>query len=109
MYITLYTYAMPKTESPMDVQLWFREQLADRWPAGLGCLSVRRSPCTREHCPACLGGEKHSSHFLSGRIQGRRSPFMFLKNWCRRYADAWITDVPCRICCIRVSFAISRP
>ena len=71
MYITLYTYEMSKTESPLDVQVWFREQLADRWPAGLGCLSVRRSPCTREHCPACLGGEKHSSHFLSGRIQGR--------------------------------------
>lgn len=62
---------MAKTESPMDVQLWFRQQLVDMWPAGLGCLSVRRSPCIREHCPACLSGEKHPSHFLSGRIQGR--------------------------------------
>ena len=62
---------MAKTESPLDVQLWFRKQLADLLPAGLGCLSVRRSPCIREHCPACLSGEKHSSHFLSGRIQGR--------------------------------------
>jgi hypothetical protein len=70
MYIKLYTYEMPKTESPLDVQLWFREQLADLVPAGLGCLSVRRSPCIREHCPACVSGEKHSSHFWSGRIQG---------------------------------------
>ena len=71
MYMKLYTYEMLKTESPLDVQLGFREQLADLLPAGLGCLSVRRSPCIRERCPACLSGEKHSSHFLSGRIQGR--------------------------------------
>jgi hypothetical protein len=62
---------MSKTESPLQVQQWLRDQLADLLPAGLGCLSVRRSPCIREHCPACLGGEKHPSHFLSGRIQGR--------------------------------------
>jgi hypothetical protein len=62
---------MSKTESPLDVQHWLRDQLADILPAGLGCLSVRRSPCIREHCQACLSGEKHPSHFLSGRIQGR--------------------------------------
>jgi hypothetical protein len=68
----LYTYnTMSKTESPLDVQHWLRDQLADILPAGLGCLSVRRSPCIREHCQACLSGEKHPSHFLSGRIQGR--------------------------------------
>jgi len=62
---------MSKTESPLEVQHWFRTQLADLVPAGLGCLSVRRSPCIRQHCPVCLSGEKHPSHFLSGRIQGR--------------------------------------
>ena len=68
----LHTYnAMSKRESPRDVQHWLRDQLADILPAGLGCLSVRRSPCIRQHCPACLSGEKHPSHFLSGRIQGR--------------------------------------
>jgi hypothetical protein len=71
MYTVLYTYTMIKTESPLDVQHWLRDQLADLLPAGLGCLSVRRSPCIREHCPACLSGEKHPSHFWSGRIQGR--------------------------------------
>jgi hypothetical protein len=62
---------MPEIESPREVQHWFRQQLAERLPAGLGCLSVRRSPCIRQHCPACLSGEKHSSYFLSGRRQGR--------------------------------------
>jgi hypothetical protein len=72
MYIISYTYnTMSKTESPLDVQHWLRDQLADILPAGLGCLSVRRSPCIREHCQACLSGEKHPSHFLSGRVQGR--------------------------------------
>lgn len=71
MYIILYTYTMSKTESPHEVQHWFRQQLAELVPAGLGCLSVRRSPCVRAQCPACLSGEKHSSYFLSGRRQGR--------------------------------------
>ena len=62
---------MSKTESSLDVQQWLGDQLADILPAGLGCLSVRRSPCVREHCQACRSGEKHPSHFLSGRIQGR--------------------------------------
>ena len=62
---------MSKRESPLDVQHWLRDQLANSLPAGLGCLSVRRSPCVRQHCQACLSGEKHPSHFLSGRIQGR--------------------------------------
>lgn len=67
-----YTYkTMSKSESPLEVQQWLQDQLADLLPAGLGCLSVRRSPCVREHCQACLSGEKHPSHFLSGRIQGR--------------------------------------
>jgi hypothetical protein len=70
--MTLYTYnPMSKTESPLDVQHWLRDQLADILPAGLGCLSVRPSPCIRQHCQACLSGEKHPSHFWSGRIQGR--------------------------------------
>lgn len=62
---------MPKTESPVEVQDWFRDQITDLWPAGLGCLSLRRSPCVRPHCAACLSGEKHPSYFLSGRMKGR--------------------------------------
>lgn len=71
MYILAYTYYMPKIESSMEVQHWLRNQLAGMLPAGLGCLSLRRSPCVREHCVACLSGEKHPSYFLSGRTGGR--------------------------------------
>ena len=42
------------------------------WPAVLGSLSLRRSPCIRENCPACLSGEQHQSYVLYGRVKGRR-------------------------------------
>ena len=35
-------------------------------------LSLRKSPCIREHCAACLSGEQHLSHVLYGRTKGRR-------------------------------------
>ena len=42
------------------------------WPAILGSLSLRRSPCIRADCPACLSGEQHQSYVLYGRVSGRR-------------------------------------
>lgn len=71
-------YCMPpknkdaKLESPVDVAHWFQSQAAVLWPAALGSLSLRRSPCIREHCSACLAGQQHSSYVLYGRRQGRR-------------------------------------
>jgi len=64
----------PKTkpESLADVQRWLQQQSASLWPAALGSLSFRRSPCIRPNCPACLSGEKHPSHVLCGRQQRRR-------------------------------------
>lgn len=62
---------MPK-ESASDVEQWFRDQAANLWPAALGSLSLRRSPCVRDRCEACLKGEQHPSHVLYGRIKGRR-------------------------------------
>src|SRR6059036_1456549 len=62
---------IPK-ESATDVEQWFREQAANLWPAALGSLSLRRSPCVRDRCEACLKGEQHPSHVLYGRIKGRR-------------------------------------
>jgi hypothetical protein len=59
-------------ESATDVEQWFRDQAANLWPAALGSLSLRRSPCVRDHCEACLKGEQHPSHVLYGRIKGRR-------------------------------------
>jgi hypothetical protein len=61
-----------KTETLADVEQWFRKQATGLWPAALGSLSLRRSPCVREHCEACRSGEQHSSHVLYGRIKGRR-------------------------------------
>lgn len=65
---------MPKkTESPADVERWFRTQTAALWPAALGSLSHRTCPCTREHCPACARGEKHPSYVLYVSVKGRRT------------------------------------
>jgi hypothetical protein len=62
----------PEPESPAQVASWFEGQAANLWPAALGSLSLRRSPCIRENCPACLAGERHSSYVLYGRVHGRR-------------------------------------
>ena len=59
-------------ESPAEVERWFRAQAAALWPAALGSLSFRRSPCVRDHCTACARGEQHPSHVLYCRIRGRR-------------------------------------
>jgi hypothetical protein len=61
-----------KSESPSDVVRWLQNEAAGLWPAILGSLSLRRSPCIRENCPACLSGEQHQSHVLYGRMKGRR-------------------------------------
>src|SRR5713101_3152662 len=60
------------SESPSDVAHWLRSESADLWPAVLGSLSLRRSRCIRENCPACLSGEQHQSYVLYGRTNGRR-------------------------------------
>jgi hypothetical protein len=60
------------SESPSAVGRWFQMQAETLWPAVLGSLSLRRSPCVRENCRACLLGEQHASHVLYGRRKGRR-------------------------------------
>lgn len=65
---------MPKkSESPADVERWFRAESAALWPAVLGSLGHRACPCTREHCPACARGDKHPSYVLYVRVNGRRT------------------------------------
>jgi hypothetical protein len=61
-----------KCESPSDVMRWLQSETASLWPAMLGSLSLRRSPCVRANCPACLSGEQHQSNVLYGRLRGRR-------------------------------------
>ncbi len=63
---------MNKSESPSDVVRWLERRTAGAWPAILGSLSLRRSPCIRTNCPACLSGEQHPSYVLYGRLRGRR-------------------------------------
>ncbi|MBI4413855.1 MAG: hypothetical protein HY576_05715 [candidate division NC10 bacterium] len=59
-------------ETVRDLERWVRREMARRWPAALGSLSLRRSPCTRERCHACATGEQHPSYVLYGRQAGRR-------------------------------------
>jgi hypothetical protein len=63
---------MNNNESPADVARWLERQSAEKWPAILGSLSLRRSPCIRENCAACQSGEQHQSYVLYGRVKGRR-------------------------------------
>ena len=77
MYDLYYTYSMPtksrpKPESLADVQRWLQQQTANLWPAALGSLNFRRSPCIRPNCRACRSGKKHPSYVLYCRQQGRR-------------------------------------
>ena len=59
-------------QSSLDVVHWLQSEAAELWPALLGSLSFRRSPCVRENCSACMSGEQHPSYVLYGRLQGRR-------------------------------------
>lgn len=61
-----------KCESSSDVVSWLQSQASGLWPAILGSLSLRRAPCVRENCKACLSGEQHSSYVLYGKVKGRR-------------------------------------
>ena len=63
---------MDKSESPADVVRWLEHRSADKWPAILGSLSLRRSPCIRDNCQACQSGEQHQSYVLYGRVKERR-------------------------------------
>jgi hypothetical protein len=63
---------MDKNESPADVAHWLECLSRQKWPAILGSLSLRRSPCIRANCAACQSGEQHQSYVLYGRIKGRR-------------------------------------
>ena len=101
---------MPRgTETLTDVEQWFRKQVALLWPAALGSLSLRRSPCVREHCEACRSGEQHASHVLYGRIKGRRFAIYIPDELVRRYSPVSTTVVSFRSCCIRAPCAIPKP
>src|SRR6516162_2243530 len=55
-----------------DLRRWFLSAIQKLWPVAAGSLSLRKSPCIRENCPACKSGKGHSSYALYGRHEGRR-------------------------------------
>jgi len=63
---------MAPIESPDEVRRWFLAEVAKLWPVAGGSLSLRKSPCTRERCSACEGGEGHVSYVLYTREAGTR-------------------------------------
>jgi hypothetical protein len=78
MCVMWHIYCMTRSqETPEDVERWFRSQLKKLWPAGLGSLSLRRSPCIRDRCHSCQTGEQHSSYVLYGRHQHKRFAVYF--------------------------------
>ena len=63
---------MARMDKPEDVKQWFQDTILGLWPIAMGSLSLRKSPCIREHCRACEAGEGHSSYALYGRKGKRR-------------------------------------
>ncbi len=59
-------------KNPEEVIRWFYEELEKLTPAGLGSLSLRKSPCTYPGCHLCETGEGHSSYVLYVRRKGKR-------------------------------------
>jgi len=62
---------MARRDTPGQVKRWFQDTVREIWPVAMGSLSLRKSPCIREHCRRCESGEGHSSYALYGR-QGKR-------------------------------------
>src|ERR1700732_3013345 len=60
------------SESASEVMRWLQSEAAVLWPAFLGSLSLRRSPCGSADCGASLSGEQHQSYVLYDRAEGRR-------------------------------------
>jgi hypothetical protein len=58
---------MSRSENPEQVKLWFQSAIRDLWPVAMGSISLRKSPCIRNHCQLCESGQGHSSYALYGR------------------------------------------
>jgi len=63
---------MKRTETPEEVRRWFLKAVQDLWPIAIGSLSLRKSPCVRQHCQLCESGQGHTSYALYGRKGDRR-------------------------------------
>lgn len=67
-----------RRESVAEVERWLKEQLDGLWPLALGSLTFRKSPCVRQHCPACESGEQHSSYVFLARESGRKRRSLYV-------------------------------
>ena len=63
---------MARSETPEEVKRWFAREIQRLWPVAAGSLSLRKSPCIRENCPACKAGQGHPSYSFYGRLGKKR-------------------------------------
>ena len=63
---------MTRSDTTELVKKWFQDTVRELWPVAMGSLSLRKSPCIREHCRLCESGKGHSSYALYGRKGKRR-------------------------------------
>jgi hypothetical protein len=63
---------MTRRDTQGQVKKWFQNTVGELWPVAMGSLSLRKSPCIREHCRLCESGQGHSSYALYGREGNRR-------------------------------------
>lgn len=61
-----------RPESDDLTQARFSKALQDLWPVASGSLSLRKSPCVRDQCQACLANEGHRSYVLYGKVGNKR-------------------------------------
>jgi hypothetical protein len=59
-------------ETPDEIKQWLLKAVDRLWPVAAGSISLRRSPCIREHCSACESGDGHPAYVLYGRRRGKR-------------------------------------
>ena len=71
-YVGIESHVRTKPESPDEIKQWLLKAVARLWPVAAGSISLRRSPCIRQHCSACDSGEGHPAYVLYGRRRAKR-------------------------------------
>jgi hypothetical protein len=71
-YVGIIAYVRKKLETPDEIKQWLLKAVDRLWPVAAGSISLRRSPCIREHCSAYESGDGHPAYVLYGRRRGKR-------------------------------------
>jgi hypothetical protein len=71
-YVGIIAYVHKRLETPDEIKQWLLKAVDRLWPVAAGSISLRRSPCIREHCSACESGDGHPAYVLYGRRRGKR-------------------------------------